>query len=207
MTAVASLQTRKQTSLFGEFLSALQNLKDGLQTLAEKYKTCVDGGVDMSSATLELHGVPRGLTLRLAKIADGRLLPDVGYHLLAAPDAVVHAVSALPKDTQAKLANDGVPVWRGTAAKVVPINEVMEREARRLVDTVSGRLLPPEEQAARSAPAPKRTDQRVELLLTREQYNDLTAEARRSGQSLSGYVLSQLVKAGVLEKRRKTKDA
>jgi hypothetical protein len=210
MTALASTQTQQQTTLWGDFVAALDNLKTGIERVAAKFQECKAAGIDMSARTLEQHGIPRALVFRLEKIAAGRLLPTLGYRLLSAPDATVDVLSTLPRETQETLAADGVPVWRNGVESKVPLEEVAASEARRLVDPVSGRLLPPKEQAARATKpvAPKRNDQRVEVLLTREQYNELARAAERDGEpSVSRYIQILLVRSGAIKPQKRSKPA
>src|SRR5262245_44880934 len=128
MTAIMSIQTRKQTEAFGAFIAAVGNLKTGFEQAAHIYKTCIDEGCNMAPDVLEEHGVPRALTFRLAKIAEGKLLPALGYRLLGAPNAVVEVACNLPKDLQQKLMENGVEVYRSNAAALVPIEHVMRQE-------------------------------------------------------------------------------
>jgi hypothetical protein len=209
MAVLMLQQTKEQTDLLGTFLEAFHGHLNSGEALIVAYMKCVESGMDMSPETLVAHGVPERLCLTLAKIAERKLLPEVGAKLLHAPEAVINAISEAGHSTQQKLL-DGVSVHRDGTVKVVPINELFSHEARRLFDPVTKRMLSPEEQAERMQPRQARSDQRVTLTLEMDDYNDLAAAAKRAGHApshngVAAYILTVLAKNGAVKGRRRAR--
>jgi len=200
MTAKMSNETRLQTDLLGSFIAAFEQVKVDIVKLAHCYKACIEEGMDLGRwVKTKAHA------LQLLKIAEGKLLPELQPLLIAAPEAVTVTVVAVPLETQRQWLDEGVPVARGGKAVRVPIDELQHAEAKRLLDPVTKRILPPEEQAARMErpPAIVKHDTPVTLEFSREDYNDIAAQAKRAGQSIKVFLLAELVKAGVLRRDKK----
>lgn len=195
MTVVMLPKTQEQSDLLALFADCLNRTQQNIEELAHAYKACVDAGIDMSR-----YGASLGA--RLMRIAEGKLLPTAAPKLLALPDATIAALSSLAKVEQKRLWDEGAEIWRDNRAQKVPLEGVRAAEARRLIDATGGRarLLTPEEQAARQAPAIPRHDKLVELRFTPDEYEAVSRKAHKEQQSVAHYIKRQLYMAGVLGK-------
>jgi hypothetical protein len=211
MTVKASEMTTRQTKLLGEFIKALQAIKERVLGLALAYKACVDGGIDMSPEALKHLGVTRKLLKRLDKLASGRLVEEASSVLLQMPDAMIETLAQLPKDVQRDLLKNGVPLLRDDRAIVVAVDELHNGEARQIVDRTGGRarLLTPDEQRERQEPIKPRKDKLVQLRFTPAEYAELARKAHKAGHSVEHYLKRQLYLEGILDSsaRKRTEGA
>lgn len=197
MALKLSREHQEQNQLLGDFLSALQKIQDDIVHLAQAYKACVDANMDMS------RYVSKRLGFRLTKIAEGKLLPEAHERLLG-NDAMVETMTLLPPMTQKKLMSEGIAVWRDEKAQVIPFDEVMPSEARRLVDATGGqaRILSPEEQHLRAVPRPPRHDKILDIRFQPDEYEQVVLAARKAGLSPAFYIKRQLALAGIIGKKK-----
>jgi hypothetical protein len=200
MTAIQSPLSRRQNEALGELLAELEQGRQTWLRIAQKFKACRDLGVEVEA--LKAKGLTAGLIFRLEALADGRLLPEANQRLLG-NEIATKVFSELPELTQRRFLSSGVPVWRDGAEAVVPVEDLRPGEARRLIDPGSKRVLEPAEQAARAEPVPVRRDKLLRLGFSPDQYNDIARQAKRAGLSPVGYLLAELVKAGVVNARRR----
>lgn len=192
MSVNSSALTAQQNQLLGDFIRSQEAAKNSLQDMANKYKACVDAGMDM------VRYVPESLALRLLAIASGTLVNDIPpAKLMALPDSAIPVLASLPKSDQKDLWANGVDIWRQSGSAHVELVDLSASEFRRLADITGGhgRILTPAEQrdriAAKATNVPVR-DQLVTVRLTHDEMKEAAAKAHKLGKPVHWYI-AQLV--------------
>lgn len=197
MTALTSELTKTQNDLLGAFIGALKNYRTSCIELANRYKECIDNGMEMIGF-LDRNNVSKGLQFKLQEYAKGNLAESALDYLMYAPDKVSIIISNLSLDKQQEIVEKGVEVYRDGKAQIVKLSDIMASEASVLVDPISKRLLSAEEQKERLKPKEPRHDERITIILTRKEVKELKELARKKGKSLPLYIKSLMYEKGVL---------
>lgn len=194
MTAIQSPESKREQDLLGVLIRALDNHFNSMMAVAEAWKACVDGGVNVD------RYVDKRTAAKLEIVLRGKLIDTVEKKALLLPAPVLQSLEAMPKEIQERLNSEGIEVLAGQKVRRATLADITTAEIRQAFDITEGRprLLSIDEQRERKEPVKLRTDKTETLRFTPAEYLDLERAARKEGSSVKAYLKRQLYLTGIL---------
>jgi hypothetical protein len=197
MTRTTTELTREQNEALGVFLKHWANSKDSTLEAAQSYIRCVELEMVMCEYVSR-----RGMHNKLLLIANGKLLPMAQTDLLHLPEGIASTLATLTKPEQERVMRDGIDVVRGHKTVRIAFRNLSPVDLKLAFDTRGGRgrIVTPEEQAARFLPPPNQHDQVIELRLDLAEAKDLFAAAYAEGKSPATLIKGLLREKGYIKR-------